>query len=85
MLFEPELAPNQGAQSVLDFGVPGNRRFLSVDRVDVNVVCAAVSFQVTAGFGEFLQELLSFQTATWISLVWRPSTSGSISSSIMSA
>jgi len=60
-LLEAELLPDQSQKALFDLVVTRNRRFLSVRRVDVDIVPTAVAMKLAVCFREFPYELTTAQ------------------------
>jgi hypothetical protein len=65
---EAEVLPDVLGESVVDFGVAGDRLFPACSRIHVDVMATAMAMQRTAIADELPDEFGAFQTA--ICLVW---------------
>ena len=68
-LFYTQLLEQKLDQRLFNLCMPGNRCLPSVKWICINIMSAAVSFQVAAGFDKLADQACPFQTATSISMV----------------
>jgi hypothetical protein len=66
---DPELLPDLPTEAVFDFRMPRDRGFLTIGRIEVEVVATAMAMEDASGLPEFLEEGPSLHTSTSIDLL----------------